>query len=99
MENLLDSVPPPSSSPPQDASDIIMDVIAEAKQAVDQKQFIVEGEIKIENEELKGNNELERLLSDAQKDDPATLEDTNTTNTKVLEEIIEPKQKLEETIS
>merc|ERR1711963_519476 len=54
--------------------------------------------IKIENEEVKDNNELERLLSDAQKDDPAILEDTNTTNTEVLEEIIEPKQKSEENI-
>jgi len=98
MEDLLDSVPPPSSSPPQDASDKVMDVMTEAKQAVDQEQFIVEGEIKIENEELKDNNELERLLSDAQKDDPAILEDNNITNTEVLEEIIEPKQKLEENI-
>merc|ERR1712088_1088800 len=98
MENLLDSVPPPSSSPPQDASDTVMDVMTEAKQAVDQEQFIVEGEIKIENEELKDNNELERLLSYAQKDDPAISENTNTTNTDVLEEIIEPKQKLDENI-
>merc|ERR1712038_2003698 len=74
------------------------DVMTEAKQAVDQEQFIVEGEIKIENEELKDNNELERLLSDAQRDDPAILEDTDITNTEVLEEIIEPKQTLEENI-
>merc|ERR1712025_820001 len=41
---------------------------------------IVEGEIKINDNEPNDNNELERLLSDAQKDEPVTQDDDNVTD-------------------
>ena len=68
MDELIGSVPPPSTSPPEIVSEVGVTFL-ESKSFGEEEELSVHGEIEIENKALEDNNELEELLSDAQKDD------------------------------
>ena len=68
MDELLGSVPPPSTSPPETVSEVEVTSLT-TKNVGEEEELSVHGEIEIENKALEDNNELEKLLSDAQNDD------------------------------
>ena len=93
MDELLVSVPPPSSSPPQVTSD--SENVIEAAKEGEEDEFKIEGDIKIEDSAMEDNNELERLLSDAQKDESEIHGDTDVA---VVEAMANVDIKINETV-